>query len=148
MARGVRQTSYFDVCLDFCLFCLTCQQLNTLPCFLCRVTRESGACPHIILFKRKGRTKAKSTEQAPMPCALCHWSCHPNLPCVGNVLFLGDLGKSGAGWNCQSLTLFVPVFGDLFSFLFSLFGDVVQDECLFSCSVCSFLEVELVSLWQ
>ena len=61
---------------------------------------------------------------------------------MSNVLFLGDLGKSGAGWSCQSLTLFVPVFGDL---LYSviLLDDGVQDGRLLLL-LCA--EAELVPL--
>ena len=107
----------------FYLFCfLSCKQLNTLPCFLCRVTKESGACPHIILFKRKGRTKAKNTEQAPLPCALCLWSCHPNLPVWATSSFLVTWEKveqDGAAKASPSCACFWrPPFFSFFPFLF------------------------------
>ena len=83
----------------FVLF-LTINNSTSIHAFSCRVTRESGACPHIILFKRKGRTKTKNTEQIPLSFALCFWPCHPNLPLCGQLPLSWWPGKSGAGWNC------------------------------------------------
>ena len=85
--------------------------------FPCRVTRENSACPHIIFVQKEGKNKSKEHRAGAFALCSLFWSCHTNLPCVGNFLFPGDLGKK---WSRMEQPKPHPLcacfFGDLLFF--------------------------------
>ena len=91
--------------------------------FFVQSDQRKWCLPSHHFVQKEGKNQSKEHRAGTFALCPLPWSCHPNLPCVSNFLFLGDLGKSGAGWSCKSLTLFVPVFGDLSFLPFFSFGD-------------------------
>ena len=91
--------------------------LNIHPYFFVQSDHRKWCLPTRRLVKKEEKSqgnvhRAGAFTLCPLPLVL-----PPKPPLCGQRPLSWWPGKSGAGWSCQSLTLFLPVFGDLFSLL-------------------------------